>query len=109
VAVQIVVEWVMDTSTLLGAELHLQLVRLLTGELSLDAFWGWLVPLQRLRADSKAGRRLLYLVIGRLDEYEHGVWSDEQLYQYLIGLLPEAQQHAVRRHREAVSPGHPAT
>ncbi len=84
-------------STPLEAELHQQLVRLLTGELSFDAFWGWLIPLQHTRKDSGPGRRLLYRIIGRLDEYEHGDWTDEALREHLLALLPADLARTVRR------------
>ena len=84
-------------STPLEVELHQQLVRLLTGQVSFDAFWEWLLPLQHTRDDTGPGKRLLYRIIGRLDEYEHGDWTDDQLRDHLLALLPEEFREVARR------------
>ena len=95
-------------TTPLEAELHQQLFRLLTGAVSFDAFWEWLMPLQYTRDDPGPGKRLLYRIIGRLDEYENGDWTDEQLYKHLLGLLPAELRETVEQQRERARAQGPA-
>ncbi len=81
------------TRTLINAEL----ARWLTGEATVEQFWEWLAPLQFSTRDDPAARQLLYQIIGRLDEYDHGDWTDEQLRQHLLALLPPDLATAVRQ------------
>ncbi|HUS60702.1 MAG TPA: hypothetical protein VMY34_00810, partial [Acidimicrobiales bacterium] len=66
-----------------------ELARWLSGDLSFDAFWEWLAPLQLQLTQDGPSRRLLYQIIGRLDEYDHGDWSDAQLRAMLTTLSRE--------------------
>ena len=77
--------------------IHAELAGCLAGEATLDQFWEWLAPLQFSTPDDPAARQLLYQIIGRLDEYDHGDWTDEQLRQHLLALLPPDLATMVRR------------
>ena len=85
-----------------------QLARLLRGELSFDAFWDWLRPLQRTVPGTDPARKLLFRIIARLDEYDYGVMTDDQLWNHLLALLPGETRQTVERHRGVASPGNMA-
>lgn len=77
-------------NTPLEVEIRARLADWLDGSLSFDDFWEWLAPLQFQVADDPAAKRLLYGIVGRLDEYDNGDWTDEQLREHLLALLPSA-------------------
>jgi hypothetical protein len=50
--------------------------------------WGGLAPLRCAVHQDPPAKQLLYEIIGRLDEYDHGDWTDEQLRDKLLALPP---------------------
>lgn len=84
----------MDTP--LEVTIRAQLARWLSGALSFDEFWEGLAPLQFEVADDPSAKRLLYQIIGRLDEYDNGDWTDAQLRGHLLALLPRESIAGVR-------------
>ena len=71
------------------ATIRNELARLLLREVDFDSFWEWLHDQQFVMRDDPEAKTLLYRIIGRLDEYEHGDWSDEQLHEHLATLAWE--------------------
>src|SRR5437763_574742 len=76
----------MDTP--LETRIRTNLLLLLRGRLDFVNFWQWLMPLQRSPEARGPARKLLYQIVGRLYEYENGDWTDEQLRELLVALLP---------------------
>lgn len=84
----------MDTP--IEVTIRAQLARWLSGALSFDEFWEWLAPLQFEVADDPPAKRLLYQIIGRLDEYDNGDWTDAQLREHLLALLSRESVAEIR-------------
>jgi len=83
--------------TPLRTTIQTRLAQLLVGELAFDDFWDWLSPLKRHPEATGETRRLLFQIIGRLYEYERGDWTDEELRERLLALLPPDLARDVRR------------
>ncbi len=71
------------------ATIRNELARLLLREVSFDDFWEWLHGQQLAVRDDPEAKTLLYRIIGRLDEYDNGDWSDEQLHSHFATLAWE--------------------